>query len=353
MALIMQHGDANRVIPISAQYNKLKGAERQGLSQDDLLRASFIEPQTQERVSFAQAGLLYVNAMVELDDQFIGLGRRVVPASRLALLLRVMIGNGTLATALGSAVRFHERNQPILVHLEVGGLESALSVYCDDAFAGDNAPLIEDIYLQSIFGGLSYFLGRPFPATGLSTRNPNNPAIGIRHYSMLHPLELGHTATIHFPTRLMAYQRQAKPTDDIYWSVCENWLTVASGISARTDDDVVTIRGLSTKALCSELGISPAKFRRMNSFEGRSFRRFREETLVEVSLALLADSSRSISTIAEELGYADVRSYRRFIKGATGQTPDQLRAQSDATAMRTKEPEVVARIQDLTTQLSR
>jgi hypothetical protein len=45
-------------------------------------------------------------------------------------------------------------------------------------------------------------------------------------------------------------------------------------------------------------------------------------------------------------------SYRRFIKGATGLTPDQLRVQSDATIMRAFEPQVVARIRDITTGLS-
>jgi AraC-like DNA-binding protein len=353
MALSVQRQGANCLIPISAQYEKLDGAVRQGLSRDDLFRASPIEPEHQHRVSFAQAGLLYVTTMIAMDDQYIGLGRRAVPTSQLALVLRVMIGNGTLNAALSSLIWFHETEQPMSVKLETGQLESKLSVKCDDVFAGANAPLIEDIYIQSIFGGLSYFLGRPFPATAISTRNRNNPAIGVRHYSMLLPLQLGAAAAIHFPTWLMAEHRQAKPTDDKYWSVCDNWLAIASGVSVRASDSLVSIRRLNTKALCSELGISPATFRRINSKYGRNFRRFREETIVEASLNLLADDTRSISSIAAELGYADVRSYRRFIKGVTGVTPDQLRAQADATAMRALEPEVVARIKDVTTHLSR
>jgi hypothetical protein len=34
--------------------------------------------------------------MVEMDDQFIGFGRRAIPTSQLAFLLRIMIGCGTL-----------------------------------------------------------------------------------------------------------------------------------------------------------------------------------------------------------------------------------------------------------------
>ena len=324
-----------------------------GMSREALLRASFVDPEHETLISFAQLGLLYINMMVEMGDQFIGLGRRVVPTSRLALLFRVMMGCGTLDGALNSLVQFHDSSQPISVQVKTGELAADLCVNCADSFAGANAPLIEDIYILSIFGGLSYFLGRAFPATLLSTRNHNNPVIGSRHYSMSAPLQLGTVAAIRFPTSLLVERRQAEPTDDIYWSVFENWLAIANASGAPASDNCFSIKQLNTKSLCAELGISAATFRRRNSIEGSNFRHFREETLVKASLRLLADASRSISSIAGELGYADVRSYRRFIKGATGHTPDQLRASSVAATMRAFEPNVVARIKELTTRLSR
>ncbi len=348
-----KQGNPSQLIPLSAQYEKLNGAVLHGLSPEVLLRESFIEPECHAKVSFAQAGLLYVHTMIEMDDQFIGLGRSAVPTSQLAVLLRVMIGCGTLGNALSSLVQLHGFGQPLAIGIQNDGLTVKLCVNCDDAFAGANAPLIEDIYIQSIFGGLSYFLGRPLPATAVSTRNHNNPTIGIRHFSMLTPLRLGTVAAISFPASLLSEHRQGEPTDDLYWSVCENWLGIANGARTRASDSFVSIRELNTKALCTELRISPATFRRRNSSDGGSFRRFREETLVEASITLLTDASRSISSIAAELGYADVRSYRRFIKGATGLTPDQLRAKSDIATMRAFEPKVVARIKDLTTRLSR
>jgi AraC-like DNA-binding protein len=291
--------------------------------------------------------------MIEMDDQFIGLARGAIPTSQLAVMLRVMIGSGTLGNALNSLVQFHRSVPPIALKVQADSLGVTLSIHCDDAFAGANAPIIEDIYIQSIFGGMSYFLGRPLPATAVSTRNHSNPIIGVRHYSMLIPLELATVAAIRFPASLMSEPRQGEPSDDIYWSVCENWLAIANGARFRTRDNVVSIKQLNTKVLCMELRISPATFRRRNSVERGGFRGYREETLVEASLTLLADDSRSISSIASELGYADVRSYRRFIRGATGLTPDQLRVKSDAAAMRAFEPKVVARIKGLTTLLSR
>jgi len=57
------------------------------------------------------------------------------------------------------------------------------------------------------------------------------------------------------------------------------------------------------------------------AFESKCF-----ETRAKESLTLLRGSLRSVEAVAIELGYADARSFRRFIKGATGMTPEDLRA---------------------------
>jgi hypothetical protein len=73
---------------------------------------------------------------------------------------------------------------------------------------------------------------------------------------MLVPLQVGTGAAIHFPAPLIAEHRQAEPTDDIYWSVCENWRAIASGARARASDGLVSLKRLNTKALCAELRIT-------------------------------------------------------------------------------------------------
>jgi AraC-like DNA-binding protein len=292
-----------------------------------------------------------MNMMVETEDHFGGRGRRAYPPSQLILMLRIMTACNTLERSISSLVSFHEMGQPISIELRTDGMEAQLCVHCDDAFGGENAPVIEDIYLNTIFGGLSYFLGRRFPATAVMTRN-RGQALGVRHWSMSAPVRLGGMAAFHFPLPLLTETRQADPTDDICWKVLQHRLAVDNGINAQANDQSISIRQLNTIALCAELGISPATFRRRNSYAGSGFRRFREETLVEASLSLLADGARSVSSIAAELGYADVRSYRRFIKGATGLTPDQLRANSVAATMRALEPEIIARIMEIATRVS-
>ncbi|WP_322011242.1 helix-turn-helix domain-containing protein [Paraburkholderia sp. J12] len=339
-------------VPIAMAYARSEGAVSRGLSRDVIFREALVDPKTQTDVSFAQLVLLYLISIKETDDKFGGLGRRSFPPSQIVLMLRVMMGCDTLECALRSLARFHETGQSISIGLRIRASEAELCVFCDDALGGENAPAIEDIYISTLFGGLSYFLGRRFPVTAIVTRN-RAFASSTRHWSIAVPLHLGPVAAIRFSRSLLAERRQGIPTDDIWWAVLECWLSHAHGVHTRVSHCAASIRQLNTTALCDELGISPATFRRKNSASGGTFRHFREETLVRASLSLLADGSRSISSIAAELGYADVRSYRRFIKGATGLTPDQLRTNSDATSMGALEPEVIARIMGVANGLSR
>jgi AraC-like DNA-binding protein len=339
-------------IPLSEAYAYSDGAVMRGLSRDALFQQSLLDPNRQTRISLGQIVLLSMNTMVKTDDLFSGRGRRAYPPSYLTLMLRIMLACGTLERAIDSVAGFLDMGQPISIALRTDGTQAQLCVRCDDAFGGENAPVIEDIYLNTLFGGLSYFLGRRFPATVVMTRNRGH-APGVRHWSMWAPVHHGGAAAIHFPASLLAETRQTHPTDDISWAVLQHRLALDQGANAPWPVRSASIRQLNTIALCTELGISPATFRRRNGAAGEGFRRFRAQTLVEASLSLLADEARSVRSIAAELGYSDVRSYRRFIKGATGSTPDQLRTQRVAAGMRASEPEVIARIQQIAIGLDR
>lgn len=340
------------VVSIAMAYERFQGAVSRGLPIAPMFREAFIDPDSHSHVSFAQLVLLYLISIKETDDKFGGLGRRSFPPSQIILMFRVLMGCNSLERALISLARLHEMDQPISISLQTNASDAQLCIRCDDAFGGDNAPVIEDIYISTLFGGLSYFLGRRFPATAIRTRN-RTFASSTRHWAIAVPLHYGSVAAIHFDKSLLADRRQGQLIDDIFPAILECWLSHTHGMYTREVTESASIRHLNTKVLCAELGISPATFRRRNSISGDTFRRFREETLVRTSLTLLADDSRSISSIAAELGYADVRSYRRFIKGATGLTPDQLRTNSDAASMRVLEPNVLKSIVNIANKLDR
>lgn len=336
---------------MSEAYLQSNGAVLRGLSREQLFQSSFIDPSVDGKISVGQMVLLAMTTIAETDDHFLGLGRKTIPPGQLILMLRIMMGCGTVERALNSLVRFHGMGHPISIGLQTDGSESQLWVSCDERFGAENAPAIEDIYLNTLFGGLCYFLGRRFPALAVTTRNPEQP-LDAHHWSMFAPMGLGGVAALHFPTAVLAEPRQGEPTDDICWAILRHRIALDDGGDRLVAEAPVSIRHFNTLALCEDLGISPATFRRRNNLAGATFRRFREETLVEASLSLLADETRSVSLIASQLGYADVRSYRRFIKGATGLTPDQLRAECRAAAMEDLQPKVAAAIKDIAVRLS-
>ena len=55
------------------------------------------------------------------------------------------------------------------------------------------------------------------------------------------------------------------------------------------------------------------------------FRETRRRTLVQAATDRLRSSDASVEVIAEEYGFSDARSFRRFLKNATGLTPKQVR----------------------------
>jgi AraC-like DNA-binding protein len=339
------------IVPISEAYMHSEGVVMRGLSRERLFQNSFIDSSARSPISLGQMVLLSMAIMTETDDHFLGLGRRSVPPGQMILMFRILMGCGTVGGALNSLVRFQEMERQISIDLHSDGAETQLRVSCGDAFGGANAAFIEDFYLNTIFGVLCYFLGRRFPATAVTTRNPIQP-LDTQHWSMFAPVRRGRLAALHFPTATLLEPRQGDPADDICWEILRHRIALDDSASLARDGSV-SLRHLNTLALCEDLGISPATFRRRNRASGNGFRRLREETLVDASLNLLADETRSISSIAAQLGYADVRSYRRFIKGATGRTPDQLRTESRTAAMEALQPKVAAAIKDIAVRLSR
>ena len=53
----------------------------------------------------------------------------------------------------------------------------------------------------------------------------------------------------------------------------------------------------------------------------------RERALVTAAVRRLLRTDDSVEAIAAEIGYSDARSLRRFLKAATGTTPQQIRAE--------------------------
>ncbi len=82
----------------------------------------------------------------------------------------------------------------------------------------------------------------------------------------------------------------------------------------------------SSRELADQLHISPRQLHRtIKKKYNMNYREKSKETRVEIATNLLHNSDKSISQIAELLGYSRSANFSCFIKNATGKTPSQIR----------------------------
>lgn len=111
------------------------------------------------------------------------------------------------------------------------------------------------------------------------------------------------------------------------WECFRAWLAfVEQGYAAScpvtVEANASTLR-LQDMAKQAKVSVSTLR-RRLEQTQG-GFRLARRRALADVAVGLLRDNQYSVESIAEQLGYADARSFRRFLKGATGRTPQDFR----------------------------
>jgi len=82
----------------------------------------------------------------------------------------------------------------------------------------------------------------------------------------------------------------------------------------------------SRDALAEKLHVSPRQLHRIiKKSYGKSYREKLSEIRLEIALSFLETTDKSISEIAEELGYSSNASFTTFIKNSTGKTPSEIR----------------------------
>ena len=100
----------------------------------------------------------------------------------------------------------------------------------------------------------------------------------------------------------------------------------------RSQIDLVLRSGFDTLAtddpesVARKLGIGVRTMQRRLREEGASFRSIRDAVRLDRARRLLADTSLSVSEVAERLGFADVSAFDNAFKRWTGATPGALRA---------------------------
>lgn len=309
------------------------GAIAGGLDQSVLFERSLIEPRygdDRDEISPAQLVLLCMNTAYSVEDGVHGLGWRPMHAHYSAMGLRVMLGSSTLESGLQAVARLYSKASPTIhLHLRTEHDEATLAIECEGATPAQSA-FLEDNNLSWMFMHCGQFLGRPMPLTSITTRDPTHISIGGSHYAMKAPVRAGSISELRFPKALLAAKRDNNGTDCAFWDCMRPWLEFIEA-----DDRPRQIRDADTAALrlgvlARRTHVSVSTLRRRMAAEG-GLRRMRRDALVDTGIGLL-QAGASVDEIAEQLGYSNAGSFRRFLKAATGKTPQEIRRDLPAPA---------------------
>lgn len=86
-----------------------------------------------------------------------------------------------------------------------------------------------------------------------------------------------------------------------------------------------SVQGDDQQAVASMVNVSARSLRRQLERQGTSYRHLRDSTRYRAARELLDNTTLSLAVIAEQLGYADARSFRRAFKRWSGQLPSDYR----------------------------
>lgn len=309
------------------------GAVRQGLSFDTLMADSLIDLQygdNRDVIGPAQAMLLCMNTTLGLEDAAHGLANTSILPCHSALSLRIAVGCATLEAAINAVSRFYQTvSTAARIKLETEQNLATLSVSVDAPNTEDEIHL-EETYLKWIYKHCLYFFGRPMPVVDVLVRDPFHANMGRRHYGIGAVVRLGSVTSFRFSRNLLGAHSTNRAGDNVHWEAAQLWLNLAGSASAEQNHAAfVGEHGfVRLKDLAKQRSVSRATMRRRFQSSDGGFRGARERALVEAATSLLLAGDESVDAISAELGYADVRNFRRFIKSATGLTPQQIRARA-------------------------
>jgi AraC-like DNA-binding protein len=324
-------------LPYSWLCRETAGAVRQGLSFDYLMSESLIDlryKDDRDMIEPAQAILLCMNTVLALQDSAHGLANASIVPAHSELSLRIALGCATLEASINAVTRFYEAvSTAVRFNLETKGDMVTVRIMVDAPNAEDGIQL-EEIYLTWLFMHCIYFLGRPMPVVDVTVRDPLHFNMGRRHFGIGAPVRHGPVTSFRFARSLLGARSVNRAGDNPHFEAALLWLDFVQGEAAEPSTMVYLGENGFTrlKDVAEERSVSRATIRRRLLSVDGGYRGARERTLVKAATRLLMASDDSVEAISAELGYADVRNFRRFFKNATGLTPQQSRARSKNVA---------------------
>jgi AraC-like DNA-binding protein len=338
-------------VPLSWLLRLCAGAEAQGIARDSLFAESLIELRygdDRDQVSPAQHLLLCMNTARSIDDAMHGLSFQRVPSGYSGMSLRVMLGCSTLEVGIRAVEKLYGlASTNLRLALRIAGDAALLTARCE-ARTESASLMLEDISLSWLYVCCSHFVGRPLPVTEVVTRDQAHMNLGRLHWAAKAPVRHGSTAALRFSKGLLTARRAGHAGESAHWECLRPWLqyvepdrSMPQLLALQNEASALRLDGMARRA-----GVSASTLRRRLRDSHGGIRRLRRSMVAEAGIALLRSSDASVEAVAAELGYADARSFRRFLKSATGHTPHEIRG-SAAAAKLGSQPAVHERIRQI------
>lgn len=345
-----------RLLPFDMVRSHTTGAVRHGVPFDTLLTQSLITPRhgdNRDSVSLMQQLLLCMNTTLMLGDATHGMARTSVDMSYPSIGLRMALGCSTLEGAILALGRLYAlASNAVHIQLKTEQDIATVSVHMEAADEKD-AAYLEENYLSWTFQQVLHFLGGRMRVLDVTVRDPLNFSIGHQHWAIGGWVRSGEVTAFRFARSLLSQAPSVRAGENVMWECQQTWLDFVSGrVPLRPPMDYGGETGfLRFSDMVRDAGVSPNTLRRHLQASSGGFRDVRRRALVSVASERLNASDESVETIAVELGYSDARSFRRFLKAATGLTPQQIRDNHGAGPSR-EDPSVLIALQALAARMS-
>jgi len=320
----------SNLVPLDWVKKHSAGAMRQGVDFDSLMASSLIQIEygdNRDLVSPAQWLLLCLNTSIRLDDATHGLARSGFASGFTLVGLRSVKGCVTLEAAIRTVQHLYSlTSRSIRIELSTTNDHAILSVEADCETDQEKA-VLEDTYLSWIYMHCMYFLGRPFPVLSVTTSDISHFNIGRLHYAIGAPTRHGRYASMRFAKSLLAQRGTGNLDENPHWECFRLWLDSAKGLASERSATGPEVHAVPPRIgeLAMQSGVSRATvYRRLLATEGGA-RLQRQRALTDSAVRLLRETNDCVESISAELGYADARSLRRFLKTTTGKTPKEIR----------------------------
>jgi AraC-like DNA-binding protein len=308
-----------------------------GLELDGLLSRSLIDPAATQLTN-DQHFLLMLNSIDITDDECHGLADRPLRPGFSAIGLRAMLGTSTLDAALRVLSRYYAVTPSALrLEIRVGENLARIALVAEGRDRA-RAAMLEEIWLMTLYMFMSWFVGRRIPLLAMVVARREHPDIGGAHWANGAPLSAGEETSLLVPLTCLQLPRRVGEVEEPIWEAMRFWMEEAAPppgerlLGAAFGEAEAPARTTLREAFEGLALCDRQISRRIKRDHGVSFRDLRGDALVELACELLRHGEDSIDDIGARLGYAEERSFRRFMRGRTGLTPAQIRRGGAATA---------------------